>query len=39
MTTNGGLGIVLKKEKIRKFMLRKQRQKQEEEEKNKMDEI
>ena len=40
MTTNGGgLGIILKKEKIRKFMLRKQKQKQEEEEKTKMDEI
>ena len=35
-TINGqGIGVVLKKEKIRKFMLRKQKQKQEEEEKTK----
>ena len=39
MTHSNGVGIVLKKEKIRKFMLRKQKQKLEEEEKEKQEVI
>ena len=39
LINGNGIGIVLKKEKIRKFMLRKQKQKLEEEEKEKQEVI